>query len=193
MDGDGKCPVMHGATNLGTKSNRDWWPNQLNLRILHQNSSLSDPMGAAFDYAEAFKKLDLKALKEDLYALMTDSQDWWPADYGHYGGLMIRMAWHVAGTYRIGDGRGGAGTGNQRFAPLNSWPDKRQSRQGAPAAVADQAEIRQQDLLGRSLHPRRQLRHRIDGRQDLRFRRRARGHLGTRRGHLLGRRERMAR
>ncbi len=114
----GKCPVMHGG-----RTNRDWWPNQLNLRILHQNSSLSDPMGTNFNYAEEFKKLDLKALKQDLYALMTDSQDWWPADYGHYGPLFIRMAWHSAGTYRIADGRGGAGSGTQRFAPLNSWPD----------------------------------------------------------------------
>jgi catalase-peroxidase len=105
------------------RSNRDWWPNQLNLRTLHQHSSLSNPMGEAFNYAEEFKKLDLKALKEDLYALMTDSQDWWPADFGHYGPLFIRMAWHSAGTYRIGDGRGGAGSGTQRFAPLNSWPD----------------------------------------------------------------------
>ncbi|MDH3498235.1 MAG: catalase/peroxidase HPI, partial [Gemmatimonadota bacterium] len=104
-------------------SNRDWWPTQLNLKILRQHSSLSNPMGEGFDYAEEFKKLDLKALKRDLYALMTDSQDWWPADYGHYGGLFIRMAWHSAGTYRIGDGRGGAGSGTQRFGPLNSWPD----------------------------------------------------------------------
>ncbi len=116
------CPVMHG-TNAGMRSNRDWWPNQLNLKILRQNSSLSNPMGEAFNYAEEFKKLDLKALKQDLYALMTDSQDWWPADYGHYGPLFIRMAWHSAGTYRTGDGRGGAGAGQQRFAPLNSWPD----------------------------------------------------------------------
>jgi catalase-peroxidase len=119
----GKCPVVHGATNVGMRSNRNWWPNQLNLRILRQNSPQSDPMGKGFNYAEEFKKLDFKALKKDLAALMTDSQDWWPADFGHYGGLMIRMAWHAAGTYRIGDGRGGAGTGQQRFAPLNSWPD----------------------------------------------------------------------
>ncbi|MGB9142183.1 MAG: catalase/peroxidase HPI, partial [Aestuariivirga sp.] len=117
----GKCPVMH--TSVGVRSNRDWWPNQLNLKILHQNSSLSDPMGKAFNYAKAFKKLDLKALKQDLFALMTDSQDWWPADFGHYGPFFIRMAWHSAGTYRTGDGRGGAGSGTQRFAPLNSWPD----------------------------------------------------------------------
>ncbi|WP_299989303.1 catalase/peroxidase HPI [uncultured Ruegeria sp.] len=125
MDGSdtpntGKCPVMHGAE---ARTNRDWWPNQLNLSILHQRGPASNPMGETFDYAEEFKKLDLQALKEDLYALMTDSQDWWPADYGHYGGLFIRMAWHSAGTYRTADGRGGASTGNQRFAPLNSWPD----------------------------------------------------------------------
>ena len=115
--------MIHSHTTLGGTSNRDWWPNQLNLKMLHQNSPLSNPMGEAFDYAEEFKKLDLNAVKQDLYALMTDSQDWWPADYGHYGPLFIRMAWHSAGTYRIGDGRGGAGTGQQRFAPLNSWPD----------------------------------------------------------------------
>jgi catalase-peroxidase len=104
-------------------SNRDWWPNQLNLKILHQHSSKSSPMGEDFNYAEEFKKLDFNALKQELYALMTDSQDWWPADYGHYGGLFIRMAWHSAGTYRTGDGRGGGGSGNQRLAPVNSWPD----------------------------------------------------------------------
>ncbi len=125
MDGNnvGKCPVAHGATNVSMRSNDDWWPNRLNLRILHQNSAKSDPMGGKFDYAAAFAKLDLTALKADLTALMTDSQDWWPADYGHYGGLFIRMAWHAAGTYRTADGRGGGGTGQQRFAPLNSWPD----------------------------------------------------------------------
>ncbi|MFZ0925214.1 MAG: catalase/peroxidase HPI [Halobacteriota archaeon] len=126
MNEDSKSPGTGSAdkhtAGRGT-SNRDWWPNQLNLRILHQNSSLSNPMGEAFNYAEEFKTLDLEALKKDLYALMTDSQDWWPADYGHYGGLFIRMAWHSAGTYRIGDGRGGAGSGTQRFAPINSWPD----------------------------------------------------------------------
>jgi catalase-peroxidase len=116
----GACPVNHGKSG---RSNRDWWPKQVDLQLLHRNSSLSDPLGAEFVYAEAFKKLDLKALKADLTALMTDSQEWWPADFGHYGGLFIRMAWHSAGTYRITDGRGGAGQGQQRFAPLNSWPD----------------------------------------------------------------------
>jgi catalase-peroxidase len=120
MADDGKCPVAHASRG---RSNRDWWPNQLNVQVLHRNSTLSDPMGKDFDYAKEFKSLDIDAVIKDLHALMTDSQEWWPADFGHYGGLMIRMAWHSAGTYRITDGRGGAGAGQQRFAPLNSWPD----------------------------------------------------------------------
>jgi catalase-peroxidase len=121
MATEAKCPVMHGSRHAHT--NADWWPNQLNLKVLHQNSPLSDPMGKEFNYAEEFKSLDLNAVVKDLHAVMTDSQEWWPADFGHYGPLFIRMAWHSAGTYRIGDGRGGAGSGTQRFAPLNSWPD----------------------------------------------------------------------
>ncbi|MDE1716433.1 catalase-peroxidase, partial [Chromobacterium amazonense] len=126
MSQEQKCPFAPahaGKTLAGARSNRDWWPNQLNLNILHQHAPASNPLGDGFDYAKAFKTLDLAAVKKDLYALMTTSQEWWPADWGHYGGLFIRMAWHSAGTYRTADGRGGAGTGNQRFAPLNSWPD----------------------------------------------------------------------
>ena len=126
MSEHSKCPVTGKSavpeSSQGT-TNKDWWPKQLNLKILRQHSSKSNPMGEDFNYAEEFKKLDLNALKQDLFTLMTDSQEWWPADWGHYGGLFIRMAWHSAGTYRMGDGRGGAGTGNQRLAPLNSWPD----------------------------------------------------------------------
>src|SRR5437773_543047 len=120
MASHSKCPFTGGS---GARTNRDWWPNQLNLQVLHQHTALSNPMGEAFDYAEEFQSLDLNAVIKDLHALMTDSQDWWPADFGHYGGLFIRMAWHLAGSYRIGDGRGGAGAGQQRFAPVNSWPD----------------------------------------------------------------------
>ncbi|MWD27630.1 catalase/peroxidase HPI [Aquicoccus sp. SCR17] len=126
MDNAGKCPVIHGDykhVTFGGRSNKDWWPNQLNLKILHQHTPLSDPMDEDFDYGEAFKKLNLKEVKADILKVMTDSQEWWPADYGHYGPFFIRMAWHSAGTYRVGDGRGGAAAGQQRFAPLNSWPD----------------------------------------------------------------------
>ncbi|MEY4630576.1 MAG: hypothetical protein RIQ81_696 [Pseudomonadota bacterium] len=126
MTGEGKCPVVHGSprhTVAGAHSNRDWWPNQLNLQILHQNPPAANPMGEKFNYTEEFKRLDLHALKKDILAAMTNSQDWWPADYGHYGPFFIRMAWHSAGTYRVADGRGGAGSGTIRFAPLNSWPD----------------------------------------------------------------------
>ncbi len=119
----GKCPVIHGSLTSAKKSNMDWWPEALNLDILHQHDQKTNPLGQDFNYRDELKKLDVNALKKDLHAFMTDSQDWWPADWGHYGGLMIRMAWHAAGTYRIADGRGGAGTGNQRFAPINSWPD----------------------------------------------------------------------
>src|SRR5712671_5515062 len=120
----GGCPVVHGLTHptMGDP-NRDWWPNRLNLKILAKNPAVANPMGQEFDYAGAFKTLDLAAVKQDIAAVLTDSKDWWPADFGHYGPLMIRMAWHLAGTYRINDGRGGAGAGQQRFAPINSWPD----------------------------------------------------------------------
>ncbi|KAK3616583.1 hypothetical protein LTR56_025853, partial [Elasticomyces elasticus] len=118
-----ECPVRFSNTGGGGTRNTDWWPNQLRVNILRQHTQVTNPMGKDFDYAEAFKSIDYDGLKKDLHALMTDSQDWWPADFGHYGGLFIRMAWHSSGTYRVSDGRGGGGGGQQRFAPLNSWPD----------------------------------------------------------------------
>ena len=123
METQGTCPVVHGSQTTAATGKMDWWTNALNLDILHQHDTKTNPLGPGFDYNEELKKLDVEALKKDLHALMVDSQSWWPADWGHYGGLMIRMAWHAAGTYRTTDGRGGGGTGNQRFAPLNSWPD----------------------------------------------------------------------
>ena len=188
MSDESTSPV-HAAPEMRI---REWWPNQLDLTVLHRNPPAADPMGADFDYAAEFATLDLEAVRRDLVALMTDSQEWWPADYGHYGPLFIRMAWHSAGTYRISDGRGGGGSGTQRFAPLNSWPDNAQPRQGTPAAVADQAEVRPQDLLGRPHDPRRQLRPGVDGVQDVRLRRRPRGRVGAGR-HRLGRRAHLAR
>ena len=176
-----KCPVIHS----GWRTNRDWWPNQLNLQVLHQHSALSNPMGEAFDYAKEFKSLDLNAVIKDLHALMTDSQDWWPADFGHYGGLMIRMAWHAAGTYRIADGRGGAGSGQQRFAPLNSWPDNanldKARRLLWPIKQKYGRKISWADLMILAGNVALE----FDGLQNLWFRRRAQGRLGARRA-LLG-------
>ena len=195
MDAESKCPVTggaHGHTSVLARVNRDWWPNQLNLHVLHQNSALSNPMGKAFNYAEEFKSLDLDAVIKDLHALMTDSQDWWPADYGHYGPFFIRMAWHSAGTYRIGDGRGGASSGTQRFAPLNSWPDNvsldKARRLLWPIKQKYGRKISWADLMILTGNVALE----FDGVQDVRFRRRARGRLGARRGHLLGARGQVA-
>ncbi|MGY4499847.1 hypothetical protein ACVWYH_003778 [Bradyrhizobium sp. GM24.11] len=188
MDDTSKCPFSGGKP---TPVNRDWWPTQLNIEMLHKNSGLSDPMGEAFDYAKEFKTLDLNAVIKDLTALMTDSQEWWPADFGHYGGLMIRMAWHSAGTYRITDGRGGAGCRSAAFRSAQQLARQRQPRQGAPAALADQAEIRPQDFLGRSDGARGQRRAGVDGLQDLRFCRWSRRRLGAGRA-LLGSRRHVA-
>jgi catalase-peroxidase len=146
MTTEAKCPFNHAAGS-GT-SNRDWWPNQLKVELLHQHSSKSDPMGRGFNYAKEFKSLDFAALKKDLAKLMTDSQDWWPADFGHYGPLFIRMAWHSAGTYRTGDGRGGGGQRSAAFCASQQLAGQCESRQGAPPAVADQAEVWPQDFVG---------------------------------------------
>ena len=178
MENQSKCPITgHGAPKV---TNRDWWPEQIDLRVLHQNPPVANPMGEDFIYAAEFQFLDLQAVKNDLYALMRDSQDWWPADYGHYGPLMIRMAWHAAGTYRMGDGRGGASSGNQRFAPLNSWPDNanldKARRLLWPIKKKYGRKLSWADLHG----ARGQLRAGGHGVRDLRFRRRPRGHLGAR-------------
>ena len=144
MDGNdmGKCPVMHGGNTAVGSDNMEWWPTSLNLDILHQHDRKTDPLGDV-DYREVVKSLDVEALKADVKALMTDSQDWWPADWGHYGGLMIRLAWHAPGTYRLADGRGGAGAGHHSLRPAQLLARQRQPRQGAPPPVADQEEIRQ--------------------------------------------------
>ena len=159
-------------------SNQYWWPDQLSLKALRQNSPLSDPMDKDFDYAEAVKTLDVDALKKDVEEVMTTSQDWWPADYGHYGPLFIRMTWHAAGTYRISDGRGGGGSGHQRLGAPQQLARQRELGQGAPPALAGQTEVRTEPLLGRSNHLRRQLRPGVDGIQDVRLRLRAPGCLG---------------
>ena len=184
----GKCPF----TGSRGHANRDWWPDALSIEMLHRNSNLSDPMGKEFDYAKEFKSLDLNAVIKDLTALMTNSQEWWPADFGHYGGLMVRLAWHAAGTYRITDGRGGAGTGQQRFAPLNSWPDNanldKARRLLWPIKQKYGKKISWADLLVLSGNVALE----FDGLQDLRVRRRPRRCVGAGRA-LLGPRGHLAR
>ena len=181
IDGDGGVRALLGRTNS------DWWPETLRPTSSRRTAP-TNPMGDDFNYAEAFKKLDYNALKADLTALMTDSQPWWPADYGHYGPFFIRMAWHAAGTYRTGDGRGGANSGQQRFAPLDSWPDNGNLDKARRLLWPIKQKYGQNDQLGRPVHPRRQCRHRIDGRAGVRLRRRPRRRVRARARHLLGRR-----
>ena len=175
------------------QSNRDWWPNALNLRVLDKPSSRANPMPKDFNYAAAFKTIDLDALKQDVIAVMTTSQPWWPADYGHYGPLFIRMAWHSAGTYRITDGRGGGGSGAQRFAPLNSWPDNANLDKARRLLWPVKQKYGRSISWARPDDLRRQLRAGIDGLHNVRLRRRPRGHLGAGRRHQLGRRSHVAR
>ena len=186
------CPVAHGRAPHPTQGggNRDWWPDRLNLKILAKNPAVANPLGEDFDYAAAFNSLDLAAVKQDIAEVLTTSQDWWPADFGHYGPFMIRMAWHSAGTYRISDGRGGAGAGQQRFAPLNSWPDNGNLDKARRLLWPVKKKYGQSALLGRPDGPHRQRRPGVDGLRDLRLRRRPRGRLGARRGRLLGPRDR---
>ena len=193
------CPVVGRsaastrATAAGGMNNGDWWPDQVNLDILHQNPPAGNPMDGEFDYAEAFATLDLAAVKQDLHELMTTSQDWWPADYGHYGPLFIRMAWHSAGTYRVADGRGGAGYGTQRFAPLNSWPDNTNLDKARRLLWPIKQKYGRQDLLGRPDDPGGKRGAGVDGLRDLRLRRGPCRCLGAAERHLVGARKRVAR
>ena len=188
MSNEAKCPVRgHAGSHTAAVqlANGTWWPQQLNLKMLHQQSAKADPMGADFDYATAFKNLDLDAVVRDLTELMTDSQDWWPADYGHYGPFFMRMTWHAAGTYRIADGRGGRRHRRAALYAAEQLARHRQPRQGAAAAVAHQAEVRQTTVVGRPDGVDWQRGHGLDGLQDPGLRRRPVRHLGTRGGDLL--------
>ena len=189
MNSAGKCPVMHGSHTSTAASNTDWWPSALNFDILHQHDRKTNPLGPDFNYREQLKSLDVEALKNDIRALMTDSQEWWPADWGSYVGMFARVAWHAAGSYRLADGRGGGGTGNQRFAPLNSWPDNANTDKGRrllwPIKKKYGNKISWADLIvlaGTIAYESR-------GLENLRLRVWSRGYLAPGKGHLLGRRE----